>query len=429
MIDGAQYTILPIKSMSGTIEVAGDRAISHRALILSAVAQGEGVLTGLNTGRDCLTTAACMRKLGAKIELDGTAATVRGTKSLKNNQHLYVLGSGTTLRLLTGLVAGAGVNAYFEDEDAVIGKNLARILESLAAMGARITAVEGCPPIAVKGETLKGRTIYLGGAGAQVKGALLLAGLWAKGGITLFEDVPSRDHTEILLEQMSADLTRDDDGKLTIRPAPLKSIGMHIPGDISCAAYYMVAATILPESDIVLRALGLNPLRTCVIDVINACGGRITLMNEAMPRGERVGDVLAQYAPHLRPFNLTGVLAPHVIDELPALAVMACFTSGVSRITGARELRSRGTDRIALLCKTLSAMGGAVQELPDGMLIRGTGGLHGGVEVDCQGDYRVAMAMTLAAAASERGAVLVNASGAQENYPGFFAPLERKRQA
>ena len=419
--------IRPFKNLSGVIRLPGDKAVTHRAVILSGIAQGTAKITNALMGTDCLATIDCMARLGAKIDTRGGILTVTGADmKLRSGLKLYCGNSGTTLKLLTGLLAGAGVSAQIDGEDALRKRPLAGFIEAFNGMGAKITSAGGgVAPLVFKPAPLKGCEIFFSG-GVKLKTALMLAGLFAKGGITLYEDNMAGDHSEILFEEMSADIERGP-GRLTVRPSRLKSVNINIPGDISSAAYFIAAATLIPDSHVLLRKVGINPARTAIIDAVNSCGGKVTVMNTGFTGGEKTADLLAEYSPGIRPFNITGEIAPGLLDEFPILAVMACFAVGRSRLSGGETLRHKDGDRIESTVNALKSMGARIYSEGGDIVIDGGGVLNGGAVIDPGGDHRIAMSMAVAAAASLEGAEILTPEVVNASYPGFFEEFILRR--
>lgn len=416
-----QATIKPIDRISGVFTVPGDKSITHRAIMFNAVSEGMATITGALLGEDCLATIDCMRKLGALITIDGSSVTVLGAKKLKNNQKLYVGNSGTTIRLLTGLLAGRKITATLDGDDSIKKRPMLRIIEPLTKMGAKIISADGKAPLTVKPATLNGIDYTLPVASAQVKSCLLLAGLSAKTPTTVRQPQLTRDHSELMLSSQSADI--ETSGKIvTIKKSNLKSISVRVPGDISSAAYLIVLATALPNSDVVIKNVGINPTRRAIISLISACGGKISMLNTRMVGYEQVADVLVQSA-KLCPFCIQGDMIANLIDEIPVLAVLAAMIDGESRIKDAQELKAKESDRIKSTVAALQALNVKAAATDDGMVIKGSGVIMGGGTIDPEGDHRIAMSMAVAGALSLDGCIINGAECVNVSYPDFFSTV------
>ncbi|MDR0425667.1 MAG: 3-phosphoshikimate 1-carboxyvinyltransferase [Clostridiales bacterium] len=410
--------IKTIKKFHRTLKPAPDKSITHRALMFNALAGGESRIQNALLGLDCVSTIECVKKLGAAVSVEGDTVRVRGAAAFKDAA-LDVGNSGTTMRLFAGILSGAA-GKYVLDGDASIRRRpMKRVILPLAEMGADIRAEDGRAPLTVWGKKLTGIRYEMPVASAQVKSAILLAGLCAEGTTTVYEPTPTRDHTEIMLKGMGADIAVSADGRtIDIRAGRLKNIDVEVPGDISSAAFPLILAAIVKGAELNLKGVGVNPTRTGILDVLKGCGAQMELYN--VRRGvEKTADIRIAYAP-LKPFSIAGDLVPRLIDEIPALAVLACFIEGTSTIAGAAELKVKESNRIEALVRVLSAMGADISDTDDGMIIRGTGSLRGGVVIDPLGDHRIAMAAAIAGAGAKRGVTVLNASAAEVSYPGFY---------
>lgn len=418
-------TIKPLKRISGAFDLPGDKSITHRAIMFNAVAEGEAKVYNALLGEDCLATIDCMRKLGAKIEVDNDTVTVIGAKRIKSGQELYVGNSGTTMRLLAGLLCGLGVSAELDGDESIRKRPMNRIIEPLSLMGAKIISREGgFAPLKIKSSDLKGIEYTMPVASAQVKSSLLLAGLNANTPTTIIEPVKTRNHTELMLAAQSADI-KIRKNKISISKSSLKSVDVNVPGDISSAAYLMVLTTILKDSCIVLKNVGVNPTRTGILDVIKLSGGRITMLNRRRTGEEPVADMLIQSTDNLKPFVIGGDMIPRLIDEIPILAVLACFADGTSIIKDAKELKVKESNRIDSTVNMLKSLGARIEATEDGMIIHGTGVIMGGKEIDAGLDHRIAMSAAIAGAVSLDGVTIKNAQIADVSYPGFYKIFER----
>ena len=413
--------VKPLEKLNGVFTVPGDKSITHRAIMLNAVSEGTATVKGALLGEDCLATIDCMRALGATVTVDGTTVTVKGAKKLKSGQKLYVGNSGTTIRLLTGLLCGLGVSATLDGDESIRSRPMKRVIDPLTQMGARITAKDGRAPLKIKASPLKGIAYEMPVASAQVKSAILLAGLGASGETTVTEPAPCRNHTEIMLDSMSCDITCKG-RTATVRPGTLKSCNIRVPGDISSAAYLIVLATCLEGAEIVIKQVGINPTRRAIIDVINAHGGRITLLNRRTVAGERVADIMVQSA-QMRAFEIGGDVIPNLIDEIPVLSVLAAATQGTSVIRDAQELKVKESNRIDTMVRALNDFGVKAHATDDGMVIEGSGVIMGGGVIDPKGDHRIAMSMAVAAALSVEGGEITDADCVNVSYPNFFGEV------
>ncbi|KAF0654006.1 3-phosphoshikimate 1-carboxyvinyltransferase [Cyanobium sp. Copco_Reservoir_LC18] len=423
-------------SLRGTVTVPGDKSISHRSLLFGAIAEGTTRVEGLLPAEDPLSTAACLRAMGVTVSpiADGQVVTVEGVGLdglLEPADVLDCGNSGTTMRLMLGLLAGrAGRHFVLTGDASLRSRPMRRVGAPLAQMGARIQGREegNLAPLAVLGQTLHGSVIGTPVASAQVKSALLLAALTANGPTTVIEPAPTRDHSERMLRAFGADLEVDgDEGRfITVRPGPaLVGQTVVVPGDISSAAFWLVAAAITPGAELTVGNVGLNPSRTGILDVLAAMGARITVLNSRDVAGEPVGDLHVQHGP-LRAFRIEEPMIPRLVDEIPVLAVAACCAEGVSRISGAAELRVKETDRLAVMARQLTAMGARLVEHADGLSIEGPTQLYG-AEVDSETDHRVAMSLAVASLVARGDTRLGRPEAAAVSYPGFWEDLARLR--
>ena len=401
----------PARSLQGVVQVPGDKSISHRALLFGAIAEGTTRITGLLPAEDPLSTAACLRAMGVTISAieAGQLVSVEGVglDGLREPEDVLDCGnSGTTLRR----------------------RPMQRVGGPLAQMGAQISGRSGgnLAPLAIRGQQLQGATIRTPVASAQVKSALLLAALTATGDTTVIEPVQSRDHSERMLRAFGAQLSVGGPGltEVTVTPgASLRGQDVIVPGDISSAAFWLVAGAITPGADLTVQNVGLNPSRTGVLDVLEQMGARIELLNGREVAGEPVGDLRVTHGP-LKAFTIGADLIPRLVDEIPVLAVAACYAEGISRVTGAEELRVKETDRLAVMARQLGAMGARIEEFADGLTIEGGVPLQG-AEVDSETDHRVAMSLAVAAQVAHGPTLLHRPGAAAVSYPGFWDDLER----
>ena len=424
-------------TLQGSVRVPGDKSISHRALLFGAIAEGETRIEGLLPAEDPLSTAACLRAMGVDVSeiVAGQPVLVRGVglDGFHEPEDILDCGnSGTTMRLMLGLLAGRAGRHFVLSGDASLRRRpMRRVGGPLGEMGASIHGRQGgnLAPLAIEGQSLNGATIRTPVASAQVKSAILLAALTASSPTTVIEPHLSRDHSERMLRAFGADLRVDgpDGTTVTVHPGPsLRGQSVVVPGDISSAAFWLVAGAITPGSDLTIENVGLNPSRTGILEVLETMGARVELLNQRDVAGEPVGDLRVQHGP-LRPFTIGGELIPRLVDEIPILAVAACCAEGVSRIRDAAELRVKETDRLAVMARQLGAMGARLQEHPDGLTIEGITPLKG-ASVDSETDHRVAMSLAVAALVASGETVLHDPGAAAVSYPGFWDDLARLRR-
>ncbi|MBR6789080.1 MAG: 3-phosphoshikimate 1-carboxyvinyltransferase [Clostridia bacterium] len=410
--------INPLKNFSRELETAPDKSITHRAVMFNAFARGEAVVTNALLGGDCRSTIACMRSLGANVTVDGSTVRIKGSPVFKD-ACLDTGNSGTTTRLLTGLLAGKNVTATIDGDDSLRTRPMKRVTEPLSLMGADVTTTDGKVPLTVRPAKLHGIDYVMPVASAQVKSAIILAGLSAEGETRITEPALSRNHTELMLSAMGADICSDGT-TVTVRRSELTAVDVCVPGDISSSAF-LIGAGVVTGGCVTVKNVGLNPTRTGILDVLKSMGCIITIEDERMG-AERSGTLTVKSAP-LRPFRITKEIVPSLIDEIPLLATIACFANGESVISGAEELKVKESDRIATTVKMLTAMGGDVTPTADGMIIRGKGGLKGGGKVYACGDHRIAMSGAICALGSELGGEIDGAETASISYPGFWEAI------
>ena len=418
-------TVSPAARVAGELAVPGDKSIAHRALMLATLAQGESWVHGLPEGEDVLATVACLRALGADLQRSGRTARIRGaglSSFATPRGNLDCANSGTTMRLLLGVLAGSSISATLDGDASLRRRPMARIIDPLKSMGARIESQEGRAPLAVRGTLLQGRRHALPAPSAQVKSALLLAGLAANGPTTVVEPVATRDHTERLLRAMGTDVGATVDG-LVIRPShqPLRPIELAVPGDFSSAAFWMTAAALRPGWSVIIGDVGLNPTRTAFLTLLRSMGAEVKVDGPSAdiePRG-----LLTVTGRGLRSIVLGAADVAAAIDEIPAILVLATQADGISTINGAGELRVKESDRIAAMADGLRRMGAIVEERPDGVSIQGPAALHGAT-VESHGDHRVAMALAVAALVASGPTTIEGADCVAVSYPNFFAQLQ-----
>ena len=413
-------------SLRGELTVPGDKSISHRAVMFGSLAQGDTHIRHFLTGADCLSTIGCFRAMGIGIEQNENEVIVHG-KGLHGltapAKTLDVGNSGTTIRLLSGILAGQSFDSMITGDPSICRRPMKRIISPLLSMHADVRSKRGnnCAPLVIHGKPLSGIHYQSPVASAQVKSCVLLAGLYADSPVSVTEPVLSRNHTEIMLRKLGADI-KSEGTTVTIQPDPLLTADeILVPGDISSAAYFIAAALLTPDSEILLRNVGTNPTRDGFLRVCEAMGASIERLNETT-EGEPACDLLVRSS-SLHGTTVKGSIIPTLIDELPMIAVMACFAEGTTVIRDAKELRVKESDRIAVMTESLRSMGADIEAAEDGMIIRGGKPLHGAV-VDSHLDHRAAMSLAIAGGLCEgplsiRGAECVNIS-----YPGFYQDLK-----
>ena len=421
-------------SLQGIVEVPGDKSISHRALILGSIAEGETNISGFLNSDDPISTANCLRNLGVKITdiVDGETFEVigRGLEGYEEPKKILDCGnSGTTMRLMMGLLAGQKEkNFILTGDDSLIERPMGRVCKPLRMMGGKLFGREGGnkAPISISGENLKGCVIGTPVASAQVKSAILLAGLRASGPTSVIEPASSRDHTERMLTAFGANIEiRGELGRnVVINPGKdLQGQRILIPGDISSASFWMVAASIIPNSNITIKNVGLNPTRTGILEVMDMMGCNYNIEGESTIAGEIIGNINVKTASELKPFTIQGDILPKLIDEIPILTVAACFCGGISYINDASELRIKETDRLKVMVRQLSKFGANIQEKHDGLIINGDSKFIG-ADVDSETDHRVAMSLAIAALLAKGSSKIYRSEASNVSYPGFWDDLE-----
>ncbi|MGD1863707.1 MAG: 3-phosphoshikimate 1-carboxyvinyltransferase [Phormidesmis sp.] len=440
LIDQAPHQTLEIDGskggpLTGTITVPGDKSISHRALMLGAIAQGTSRIKGLLLGEDPRSTAACFSAMGAKVSnLEDEWITVEGTGgALQEPDGVLDAGnSGTTLRLMLGLLASQPSKFFaVTGDDSLRSRPMKRVIAPLTSMGATIAGKAGntLAPLGVQGQQLQPSHYHSPIASAQVKSCLLLAGLSIEGDTTVTEPSLSRDHSERMLKAFGAKLSIDvATHSVTLHgPAQLTGQTVIVPGDISSAAFWLVAAAITPGSDLLIENVGINPTRTGILDALAMMEADITLENERDVTGEPVADLRVRHS-QLKACHIGGDLIPRLIDEVPVLAVAAMFAQGTTKITEAAELRVKESDRLAVMAAALTQLGAAVVEHPEGLEITGMGAtaqLATGAALDSYTDHRIAMALAVAATRAPGKTQIRRAEAAAVSYPSFVSTLER----
>ena len=425
-----QQTIASSGPLRGEITVPGDKSISHRSIMLGSLASGTTLVHGFLEGEDSLATLRAFRTMGITIEELGDGQLRiegRGLHGLQEPVDVIDCGnSGTTMRLMLGLLSGQSFFSVLSGDQYLRRRPMKRVVGPLGTMGARIWGrCDGeRAPLAIQGGPLRAAAYDSPIASAQVKSALMLAGLYADGETTVREPHLSRDHSERMLSYFGADVTPFAGGVTIAGGAQLTGQEVFVPGDISSAAFFMVAALITPGSELLIRNVGVNPTRSGIIDILRQMGGSIELLDPRERSGEPVADLLVRSST-LHGIEIGGALVPRAIDEFPVVSVAACFAEGTTVIRDAHELRVKETDRIAAMCDALNAVGGQVEPRDDGMTICGVDQLGGGTIASC-GDHRIAMSMAVAALRSSKPITISDTACTETSFPGFWQLLQKR---
>jgi 3-phosphoshikimate 1-carboxyvinyltransferase len=426
-------TIKPCPRLEGDIILPGDKSISHRAVILNSLANGKAEINNFAPGGDCLATVRCLRALGLKIDrkgsMDPSTLLVSGTGEDGLKEACNVLNaqnSATTMRLLGGLLASQSFLSIITGDASLRKRPMGRLIRPLRLMGAEIwgRGRDSFAPLVIMGKELHGIDFTLPVPSAQIKSAMLLAGLFAHGNTILHQVIPSRDHTERMLKRMGANLEIQGNS-ISLLPlsSPLVSIDIRIPGDISSAAYFLAAGAIHQNARIMIRDSAVNPTRTGIIDVLLAMGARLQITNRRLEDSEPLADIVIESS-ELKGIEIGGDIIPRLIDEIPVLAVVGCVARGKTVIRDAGELRVKESDRIATIASELSRLGAKIDPLPDGMVIHGGRSLSG-TEVDSHFDHRLAMSLAVAGLVSKGETAIKHAEAAQVSYPAFWQTLNQ----
>jgi 3-phosphoshikimate 1-carboxyvinyltransferase len=419
------------KPLKGEIAPPGDKSISHRSLMLGSLATGTTLVRDFLISDDTLSTANAMRALGASIEISGTQVLVKGNglHGLKEPDKIIDCGnSGTTTRLLIGLLSPQQFTSTLTGDKYLQARPMKRVVGPLAQMGAKINGNEegNKLPLTIIGSNLKGISYELPVASAQVKSAILLAGLYAEGETEVIEPEPSRDHTERMLTYLGVPIKKNGHSIKINKVSKINPGEIIVPSDISSAAFFIVAALITPGSEVLIKNVGINPLRTGIIDILKNMGGDIEIINERDVNGEPIGDILTRSS-NLHATEISGDVIPKAIDELPLVAVAASFAEGETLIKDAKELRVKETDRIHAMATELGKLGAEVEEFEDGMSIIGTQALTGAT-CSSWGDHRIAMSIAIAALRAKGETEIIEADCVSVSYPGFFEVIDELRQ-
>jgi 3-phosphoshikimate 1-carboxyvinyltransferase len=413
-------------SLKGEVTVPGDKSVSHRAVMFGSIAKGTTEIQGFLQGADCLSTISCFSKMGIEIENNIDTVIVRGNglHGLKAPKETLDCGnSGTTTRLISGILAPQPFAVNLTGDESIQQRPMGRIIEPLSEMGADIISEKGngCAPLIINGTKLHGIHYHSKVASAQVKSAILLAGLYAEGETRVTEPALSRNHTELMLKYFGADIKSEQTTASVSAVSELFGNKVVVPGDISSAAYFIVAGIIVPNSEVLIKNVGINPTRDGIIRVCQSMGADISIINEQTNTAEPTADILVRTS-SLKGCDIGGDIIPTLIDELPIIAVLACFASGKTTIRDAAELKVKESNRIEVMVKNLSAMGAKIYETEDGMVIEGGALLHGTV-IDSHLDHRIAMSFAIAGLIADGTTEIIGADCVKISYPLFYEDL------
>lgn len=415
--------------LRGSFELIGDKSISHRAIMFSSISKGKNKISNFLMGQDCLSTIDCFRKMGVEIEINDKDVFVKGNGlyGLKKPSNILDVGnSGTTIRLISGILAGNNFEATLVGDESIAKRPMKRVTDPLRLMGCNIEGNDDAnyTPITIYGGNLKAIDYKMQVASAQVKSALILASLYADGKSIIHEKVKSRNHTEIMLKSFGADISVED-LSITINPVnELFSQDINVAGDISSAAFIIVGALISEGSEVIIKNVGLNKTRTGILDVVKNMNGNIEILNERFVSGELVGDLLVRYSPNLTSTIIDKDIIPRLIDEIPVISILATQAEGTTIIKDAKELKVKESNRIKVMVDNLKLMGADIEELEDGMVIKGKTKLKG-ANIETFKDHRIAMAFSIAELISDGYVKLDDEDCVNVSFPGYFDLLKQ----
>lgn len=417
--------------LKGEVTIPGDKSVSHRSVMFGAIAKGTTEIHNFLQGADCLSTIACFSSMGVAIENNGDTVLVHGNgmRGLKKPDSILDCGnSGTTTRLISGILAAQDFTVTLTGDESIQKRPMKRIMTPLSLMGAQIRSIHdnGCAPLEITGSSLHGIHYQSPVASAQVKSAILLAGLYADGETRVTEPYLSRNHTELMLSRFGADVHTEDTTAVIRTASELFGQQIFVPGDISSAAFFLAAGLITPNSEILVRNVGINPTRDGILHVFRDMGADITMLHVKDDGGEPTADILVRSS-SLHGTVIEGSIIPTLIDELPVIAAAACFAHGDTIIRDASELKVKESNRVEVMVRNLSAMGAHVEETEDGMIIHGGRPLHGAV-IDSRLDHRIAMTFAIAAGLADGVTEILGAECVNISYPGFYTDLQRLMQ-
>ena len=418
--------------LKGSFELIGDKSISHRAVMFSSISKGHNKISNFLMGEDCLSTISCFRKMGVDIQIDGKDVYVKGNGlyGLKRPKEILDVGnSGTTIRLMMGILAGNKFDATLIGDKSIAKRPMKRVTDPLRLMGCNIEGKDDAnyTPIKIYGGDLKAIDYHMPVASAQVKSALILASLYANDTSFIYEKVKSRNHTEIMLKSFGADINVEN-LKISVNPVnELFSQDIYVPGDISSAAFIIVSALITKGSEVIIKNVGLNETRTGIIDVVKNMNGNIEIINERLVGGELVGDLLVRYTKDLCATTIDKDIIPRLIDEIPVIAVLATQAEGTTIIKDAQELKVKESNRIKSMVENLKILGADIEELEDGMIIKGKSKLNGG-KIKTFKDHRIAMAFSTLNLISDEKIKLDDEDCINVSFPGYFDLIKSLRK-
>lgn len=409
-----------LTGLKGEITIPADKSISHRAIIFSSIANGECIVSNFSNGADCHSTLNLFKQLGVDIEfVDSKIVKIKSSGML--NAPITPLdagNSGTTMRLVSGILAGQNFNSTIVGDESLSKRPMKRVIEPLKLMGAEISSVDGHAPLIITGKKLHGIVYESKLASAQVKSCVLLAGLNADGTTTFIESAKSRNHTELMLKYLEADIQAND-LQVTIKPSKLIAKDINIVGDISSAAFFIVAGLIVPNSEIIIKNVGINYTRTGILDVVRKMGGNIEILNQEENSGEDVADIRVCYSENMKACTIEGDDIPRLIDELPVIAVLASQAEGETIVKNAEDLRNKEADRIKCLVNELTKIGVDITESSDGFVVRGRKRLKGNAELECYHDHRLAMSFYVAGLVCEKEIAINGFEWTKISFPEF----------
>lgn len=418
-------TIYPLR---GELEIPGDKSISHRAIMFGSLAKGTTEVTHFLQGADCLSTISCFQKLGIEIENNTDKILIHGKGLYGLSAPTSILdcgNSGTTTRLISGILSGQNFTSTLTGDSSIQKRPMKRIMDPLGQMGADITSIHGnnCAPLTIRGRHLKGIHYHSPIASAQVKSAILLAGLYAEGETSVTEPYVSRNHSEIMLSYFGADIKTENNTVILLPEPILEGQKIAVPGDISSAAYFIAAGLLVPGSEILLKNVGINPTRDGILRIAKEMGGNIELLNVNTDNGEPTADLLVKFS-SLKGTTIGGEIIPTLIDEIPIIAIMAAFATGTTIIKDAAELKVKESNRIQVMVDNLKAMGADIESTDDGMIIHGGKDLHGAV-IDSHNDHRIAMSFAVASLLADGHMTILDKNCVDISFPNFYNDLNR----
>lgn len=415
-------TVSRVKNLSGEITIPADKSVSHRAVMFLSLAKGKAIIQNFSNGADCWSTLNAFRALGVEInEMDSKTIEVISSGSLKSASIPLDMGnSGTTTRLISGILAGQDFDSVLIGDESLSKRPMKRVIEPLTLMGAHIRSVDGHAPLTIKGSKLHGITYHSNLSSAQVKSCILLAGIneRTEGETTYVEPTLSRNHTELMLKYLGANIETDEN-TIIVRPSELIAKDIEVVGDISSASFFIVAGLIVKGSNFIIKNVGLNPTRTGIIDVVHRMNGELEVLNQHEIAGELVGDIRVCYTDSLKACEISGKDIPRLIDELPVIAVLASQAEGDTIVRDAGDLRNKEADRISCLVRELKKIGVDIEELSDGFIVHGVSKLKGGAELEVYHDHRLAMSFYIAGLVCEKEIAIKDFEWTNISFPEF----------